>query len=149
LLLSKLIELKDKLNMSYKDYNTIRKELCPHWPSEYFIKKVFEKLDDGLFEILRNQFGCFVKCNLKITHYIQKHFNEMTIKDKMIRIKLVGDGTITGPLTILYLGFTLPDLGTVAKTATGNFQLGCFEITSENYETLKFCLYTFSTKRNT
>ena len=106
--------------MSYKDYSTIRKEVCPHWPSEYFIKKALQKLDDGLFEVLRNQFGCYVECNKKITHYIEKHFDEMKIKDKIIRVKLVGDGTITGPLTLLNFGFTLPDLGTVAKTATGN-----------------------------
>jgi hypothetical protein len=64
----------------------------------------------------------------------------MNIKEKVIRVKLAGDGTKVGPLTMLNFSFTLPDLGAVAKTANGNFQLGCFEIKSENYETLKVCL---------
>jgi hypothetical protein len=72
--------------------------------------------------------------------YIKIHFSEMNIKEKVIRVKLAGDGTKVGPLTMLNFSFTLPDLGAVAKTANGNFQLGCFEIKSENYETLKVCL---------
>ena len=76
----------------------------------------------------------------KITHYIEKNFSQMDLKNKVIRIKLVGDGTKTGPLTMLNFGFTLPDLGAMAKTAKGNYQLGCFEIKTENYETLQFCL---------
>jgi hypothetical protein len=64
----------------------------------------------------------------------------MEIKNKIIRVKLAGDGTKTGPLTMLNFGFTFPDLGQLAKTATRYFQLGCFEIKSEDYETLKTCL---------
>ncbi len=67
----------------------------------------------------------------------------------MIRIKLVGDGTKTGPLTMLNFGFTLPDQGLISKTATGNYQLGIFEIKTENYETLKICLAEISRELST
>ena len=48
LLLKKLIELKDKLSLTFKDYNTIRKEICPHWPSEHFFRQAIEKLNKGV-----------------------------------------------------------------------------------------------------
>lgn len=139
-LLNKLVQLKDKINFSFLDYNEIRKQICPHWPSEYFLRKAIEMYDNGLFEIFRNKFGCYVDSGVKITDYIKKHFNEMEIKNNIIRVKLVGDGTKIGPLTMLNFGFTLPDMGAIAKTAAGNYVLGCFEIEKENYETLRSCL---------
>ena len=146
LLLRKLVELKDKLSLSFKDYNIIRNEVCPHWPSEYFFKKAIDNLNKDILigDIQRNRFGCYVDSKSKIIHYIKKNFKDMKIKDKIIRIKLVGDGTKTGPLTMLNFGFTLPDMGLIAKTATGNYQLGCFEIKKENYDTLKICLAEIS-----
>ena len=139
-LLQRLVELKDNLLFSNKVYTTIRKAVCSHWPSLYFFNKAKEKLNDGLFRIYRNSFGHYVDCGEKIVHYIKKNFKDLDIKNKIKRVKLFGDGTITGPLTHLNFGFALPDLGDISKTAAGNFQLGIFEIKNESYPILKECL---------
>ena len=62
---------------------------------------------------------------------------------------MAGDGTKLGPLTMLNFSFTLPDVGLEAKTASGNFQLGCFEIQTENYDSLKICLAEISKNLST
>jgi len=151
MLLKKLIELKDKLSLTFKDYNTIRKEVCPHWPSEHFFRQAIEKLNTSVSigMLYRNRYGCYVDSKKKIIHFIKENFENLNIKDNVIRIKLVGDGTKTGPLTMLNFGFTLPDQGLISKTATGNYQLGIFEIKSENYETLKICLAEISRELST
>lgn len=140
--MKKLIELKNKLSLTFKDYNTIRKEVCPQWPSEHFFRQAIEKLDTSVSigMLYRNRYGCYVDSKKKIIHFIKENFENLNIKENVIRIKLVGDGTQTGPLTMLNFGFTLPDQSLISKTAPGNYQLGIFEIKTENYETLKICL---------
>ena len=90
----------------------------------------------------RNRFGSYVDCKKKISYFIRKNFKILKLKDKTIRIKLCGDGTLIGKKKKqLNFCFTLPDNSLTSRTASGNYTLGIFTIKKEDFENLDDSLY--------
>ena len=138
----KVLSLKDKVNLSDKKYNLLRKEFGFQKVLPGINKLVKErKIMDNLMKLFENKHGVYVDAEEKIKQILTSHYrlyqNNFEMNEK-IRIKLSGDGTNVKQMHLLNFTFALPDFNH-GQAAKGNFSLGVYEIIKEDYNELKSC----------
>ena len=145
-----LLYFKDKFSISDKAYIFLRKHCHLNIPTFGRIKKTRSNLDD-MFQIKENEFGVFLLIEEKLRFRLEMFFTKKygivddlkdmkNFRDDIIHVKLSADGTQIGRnLKLLNLTFTIINEGNKAKTASGNYTLGIFEIENENYESILKC----------
>jgi hypothetical protein len=143
-----LLYFKDKHSVSDKCYNDFKTRCFLQIPSIFAIKKTRGQID-AMFDLHDNEMGVFMKMEDKLkyrleTFFARKYGAEGTesskFRDYIIHVKLGADGTNIGRnLKLLNFTFTIINEGAKAKTATGNYTLGIFEIENENYTSVSTC----------
>ena len=132
-----ILKVKDQNNISDKAYQALR-NLSLKIPSLHQIKKE-RKLLNSVFDINIIPEGAYANINNKLDRIIPfliRHFPDKFVNREVI-IKFSGDGTnICRNIKILNFTFTIINEGQIAKTASGNYTLGVFEIEAENHEEL-------------
>ena len=131
------LKIKDQYYISDKAYQAL-KNLGLKLPSLHQIKKLRKRLNT-VFDITTIPNGAYVNIDNKIREIIpfliRNYPNQF--ENGEIIIKFSGDGTnICRNIKMLNFTFTIINEGQKAKTASGNYTLGVFDIDIENYEEL-------------
>jgi hypothetical protein len=139
--IKKVIYAKDKHNISDRTYVGLLNDLDLNLPSLYVLKAERKKYDAMLY-IFENSKGVFIDIKEKLKHLIpkiKKNFaNEF---EHVIHIKFSADGAqIIKNKLILNFTFTVLNEKEIAKTASGNYTVGMFDINQENYDIMCFVL---------
>ena len=141
------------LKVSDKAYCDIRR-ICrlTSIPSIFGMKKRKKEID-SLFTVHNNEMGVFYSMRDKLKFRLESFFDRRygvkeendeetavsttnkPFRDEIIHVKLAADGTNIGrSLKLLNFTFTIINEGGRAKTATGNYTVGIFEIENESRE---------------
>ena len=139
-LINQALQIKDMHNISDKAYAGIQ-QLKLDIPSLYEVRQYRLRLNT-YFEVKTNSNGAYVDPQIKITKVLGYLIdNKIICSEKdILTIKLSGDGVKIGrKLKLLNVTFTCIDEGSKAKTAAGNYTLGIFKISDENYSQLELC----------
>ena len=75
----------------------------------------------------------------RVQHLLLSSGDKSFEKNKLLRVKLSGDGTYLGSLHVVTFGFSLIDEGCVAKSATG-YHVLCILKETESYESISIGL---------
>ena len=140
-LTQRMSNVKDIAFMSNEQYKLFREQLLPAFqlPTLYSLMTERNKLEEILTKIHENAHGFFFDAVEKIKHILSLKFQHSCVfnaKDT-IKINFRGDGTLVGNNEkLLNFCFNLPDEGTLAKTAMGQYTLGIFHIRKEDHTTL-------------
>ena len=147
--------VKDTSYLSNEQYRLFREQLFFNFklPTLYSVLKERHDLEDKLPKIYENAHGFFFDAAEKIKFILGlklKHSSDV-FKDKdTIKINFRGDGTLVGNSgKFLNFCFNLPDEGTLAKTAFGQYTLGIFHLQKENHETLSSAYHDIVAKLKT
>jgi hypothetical protein len=144
-----LLFYKDKHSISDRAYCDLKTRCFLDIPSVFSLKKRRGELD-SLFELQNNQMGVYItlkdKLKFRLELFFGRKYNQVDInkvenfQDHIIHLKLGADGTNIGRnLKLLNFTFTILNEGAKAKTATGNYTLGIFEIENENHSSVTKC----------
>lgn len=144
-----ILYVKDKWAISDRAYNAFRIKCHLNIPTLFHIKKRRQSID-SIFRIRDNEMGVFMSIKEKLKFCLEKFFerkygpddvNDPTkFKDNIIHVKLGADGTNIGRnLKLLNFTITIINEGVKAKSATGNYTIGIFEIENENYAAVQVC----------
>ena len=71
----------------------------------------------------------------RVHHLLRSSSDKPFEQNKLLRVKLTGDGTYLGSLHVITFGFSLIDEGSVAKSATG-YHVLCVLKETESYESI-------------
>ena len=126
----KLLEAKDRCNMSDEGYKLIRKtliELGIVIPTIELIREVRGKLD-STFSIRRNPKGFYFEPEEKLQFLCKRYLidNNFELKNNSFLIKLAGDGSslTKSGVTLLNFACTILNDSERAKSVKGNYSLG-------------------------
>jgi hypothetical protein len=101
-----------------------------------------------MMPIQNNEMGVFYsmeeKLKSRLNSFFERKYGTETLderfRDSIIHVKLAADGTNIGrSLKLLNFTFTIINEGAKAKTATGNYTVGLFEIENENHVAVSTC----------
>ena len=132
-----LLKAKDSMNMSDSDFTRMHKTLSKHdrdTPTIHYVIKARHELN-AVFPLASNAFGYYVSPVQKMCYAIGQYLTRSGSTADTVRLKFGSDGTnITkSNVSILNITFTILDDLEMAKTCTGNYLLGSFLISKENY----------------
>ena len=144
-----ILYVKDKWSISDRAYNAFRIKCHLNIPTLFHIKKKRQSID-SMFRIRDNEMGVFMSIKEKLKYCLEKFFERKygpddvndpaKFKDNIIHVKLGADGTNIGRnLKLLNFTITIINEGVRAKSATGNYTIGIFEIENENYAAVQVC----------
>jgi hypothetical protein len=133
--------VKDQLMISDFAWASMRKLLELDIPSIYYIRNSRYQLNENLPKLLTNIHGIYYIADEKIKWVLEKKIKNMKIKNNTVRISLRGDKTISGRNQSFFnFCFSLPDEGNIAKTASGQYTLGFFDVDKDDYATMSVAL---------
>ena len=142
-----VIYVKDKHNISDVTYTSLSNDLQLNLPSLYEIKQQI-KIYDQMINIEENSKGVYLNIKEKLKYLIPKIRNNFVDKESnILHIKFSADGAqIVKNKILLNITFTILNEGKIAETASGNYTCGLFDITKEDYETIRVCLEEIKTQ---
>ena len=133
--------VKDQLMISDFAWAAMRKLLDLKLPTIHYIRKCRDNMNDFLPKLHKNIHGLYYIDDERIKYVLNKKLITMKIVNKTIRINLRGDKTISGRNQSFFnFCFVLPDEGNIAKTASGQYTLGFFDVDKDNYPTMRVAL---------
>ena len=96
---------------------------------------------DQMVNILENSKGVYLSIEKKLKLLIPKIKKNFTEQEShILHIKYSADGAqIIRQKSILNLTFTVLNEGKLAETSEGNYTIGIFDITNEDYDTISIC----------
>ncbi len=101
--------------------------------------KTERRVYDHMINILENSKGAYLSIEKKLKLLIPKIKKNFTEQEShILHIKYSADGAqIIRQKSILNLTFT--NEGKLAETSEGNYTIGIFDITNEDYDTISIC----------
>jgi hypothetical protein len=138
--IKKIIYIKDKHNISDVTYESLRSQLQLQLPSLVKLKSE-RRVYDQMINILENSKGVYLSIEKKLKLLIPKIKKNFTEQEShILHIKYSADGAqIIRQKSILNLTFTVLNEGKLAETSEGNYTIGIFDITNEDYDTISIC----------
>ncbi len=134
----KYLLVKDNFSMSDKTYHAFRTSLdLKDLPPINIIKECRFHINSS-FRIFKCETGFYVDVEQKFFNILKRIIPKLNLDNKLIRIKLSGDGTnVSKRIKLINFTFSIIDEGLKARTSKGHYTLGIFEIEKENYENVK------------
>ena len=127
--------------MSDYNYTYFReKTQCSSWPTIHYVRLAREELNRLLPAIHENVHGIFYNAIERISWVLEFKFKTLKLSNKLLKICLRGDKTLSGNQSFFNFCFSIPDEGNLAKTAFGQYSLGVFAVKKDDHETMDVAL---------
>jgi hypothetical protein len=134
--INKSIYWKDKNLVSDETYQSAISFLGIRAPPLEHVRREKKKVNSEI-KVFENRLGVYVSVREKVQKVLEKVISKCKIKRNKIRIKFAGDGTNTARhQSLLAMSFCILNEGKKARTASGTYIVGLFDI-CESYEEIE------------